>query len=91
MIECGEKSGTMITVDSAIRMKKPIVCYYTDRGRDYLGNKKLIEEDKADTLSNPEDIRKLINTIQKSKENDKISVSEQLTIDASVLRELQMR
>lgn len=64
VIECGVKSGTMHTVESAIKMNKPIYCYYTDRGGDYSGNKKLIDEKKACTLSKPEDIRKLVNMIR---------------------------
>lgn len=64
VIECGVKSGTMHTVESAIKMRKPIYCYYTDRGGDYSGNKKLIEEKKASTLSKPEDIRNLVDLIR---------------------------
>ena len=60
VIECGEKSGTMHTVDDAIKMKKPIACYYTDRGGDYSGNKKLLNNGSAKRLTSPEDINAII-------------------------------
>lgn len=60
VIECGEKSGTMQTVDAAIKMKKPIACYFTDRGGDYSGNKKLLDKGIAKRLYKPEEVQQLI-------------------------------
>lgn len=77
VIECGEKSGTMHTVDAAIKMNKPIACYYTDRGGDYTGNKKLLDAKQAMPLSVPSDIR---NLIDKTRENQESIISEQISI-----------
>lgn len=75
VIECGEESGTMYTVESALKMKKPISCYYTDRGGDYSGNKKLIDSGKAERLLNPEDINNLIEKTGKVADNDSYQTS----------------
>lgn len=56
VIECGVSSGTMHTVTAAMKMKKPLACYYTDRGGDYSGNKQLLDTGKANRLSMPSDI-----------------------------------
>ncbi len=66
VIECGEKSGTMHTVDDAIKMKKPIACYYTDRGGDYSGNKKLLNNGSAKRLTSPEDINAIMESCHKT-------------------------
>ena len=65
VIECGEKSGTMHTVEAAMKMHKPIACYYTDRGGDYSGNKKLIDSGSAVRLFEPGDINDVINSVGK--------------------------
>ncbi len=77
VIECGEKSGTMHTVDAAIKMNKPIACYYTDRGGDYTGNKKLLDAKQAMPLSVPSDIR---NLIDKTREKQTSMTAEQISI-----------
>ena len=65
VIECGEKSGTMHTVEYALKMHKPIACYYTDRGGDYTGNKKLIDNGSAVRLVKPDDINTVIDSVSK--------------------------
>ena len=69
VIECGEKSGTMHTVDAALKMKKPIACYYTDRGGDYSGNKKLLDRGSAKRLITPDDINEIIESSKKTENN----------------------
>lgn len=88
VIECGAKSGTMHTVEAALNMKKPVVCYYTDRGGDYSGNKKLIDEGKADTLSSPEDILRFVDQIRQSKYSA-FSHGKQLDLYAEIESELR--
>ena len=65
VIECGEKSGTMHTVEYALKMHKPVACYYTDRGGDYSGNKKLIDNGSAVRLIKPDDINAVIDSVSK--------------------------
>lgn len=76
VIECGEKSGTMHTVDAALKMKKTIACYYTDRGGDYSGNKKLLDRGSAKRLITPDDI----NVIIESSKITEINNGEQLSL-----------
>ena len=73
VIECGEKSGTMHTANAAIKLHKPLACYYTDRGGDYSGNKLLIDQGKALRLMSPEDVRKLIDTAESAESRNNLT------------------
>lgn len=46
VVECGKKSGTMHTVEAALKQSKPIGVYYTDQGErgNYEGNSFILEK-----------------------------------------------
>ena len=78
VIEASEKSGTMHTVDSAIKIGRPVACYYTNdlsKGK-YDGNLLIANEKNGFKLSNLDDLKSFLNikTNTSGKKDEQISL-----------------
>lgn len=80
VIECLETGGTMHTVNAAYKMKRRLACYYPKESdffsrkaleKDYLGNKKIIDEMGATVVSDENELEKVLGPAEKiGEEND---------------------
>lgn len=71
VIECGMKSGTMHTVDAAVKMNRNVACYYTnENGKgDFTGNRSILEGKGATKVTRLEELKEYLLNIDNVKEN----------------------
>lgn len=72
VIECGIKSGTMHTVDAALKMNRNVACYYTnEEGKgDFTGNKHIIDYKGAEKVTRLEELKEYLIDVDDVKENN---------------------
>lgn len=81
VIECGEKSGTMHTVNAAESMRRDLACYYIEdpsKGQ-YKGNEFIIKMKGATKVSDTEELTEFLDAIGKEPEESGI-YGEQMTL-----------
>lgn len=68
VMQCGEKSGTMHTVDAALKMKKRIGVYNPEVGvvGDYSGNRYIIEKKDGFSIGNTGELKKFLELLRES-------------------------
>ena len=68
VMQCGEKSGTMHTVDAALKMKKRIGVYNPEAGAvgDYSGNRYIIESKGGFSIGNTGELKKFFELLRES-------------------------
>lgn len=74
VIEAEEKSGTMHTVDFALKQYKRLACYYYKLLNLSSGNRYLEEKGKAKILKSENDLRQFINSISAEETYEQLSL-----------------